>query len=121
MLLKQNVSEKIRDKLAHCDDLVIRSFPEINIEVMFFGHLIGERELYDNVIMPFSEVTNDELKSLLKRKEYKIKTNLNEIIKGVLEGKAAIIYKNTDAYLIDIYVPKTRSVTIAEIETVIIG
>ncbi|MFD1708157.1 spore germination protein [Siminovitchia sediminis] len=121
MLLKQNVSEKIRDKLVHCDDLVIRSFPEINIEVMFIGHLIGEQELFDNVLMPFSKVTNNEVKSLLKRKEYKLKTDLNEIIKGILEGKAAIIYKNTEAYLIDIYVPKTRSVTPAEIETVIIG
>src|SRR5699024_6462754 len=32
-----------------------------------------------------------------------------------------IIYKDTDAYLIDVYVPKTRNVSVAEIETVIVG
>ncbi|MGN7943235.1 spore germination protein [Virgibacillus sp. 6R] len=43
------------------------------------------------------------------------------MVKGVLEGKALIIYQNSLAYAVDIYVPKTISVSPAEIETVIVG
>jgi len=105
MYINKNLSENIKGRLYDCDDLVTRTFPELEIEVLFFGHLVGE----------------EELKNILRRKEYKQEEDINSMVNGILEGKALVIFKNSLAYAVDIYVPKTRSVSAAEIETVIVG
>lgn len=121
MFFKHGLLERLKEQFADCDDLIIRSFPEKKIEVLYFGHLVGEQELHDNVILPFTHAKDDEVSELLKREEYKLKTDYQEMVIGIIEGKALIIHKNRHAYIIDIYVPKTRAIEAAEIETVIVG
>ncbi|MFK5707800.1 spore germination protein [Lysinibacillus boronitolerans] len=121
MYINKNLSEHIKGRLDDCDDLVTRTFPELEIEVLFFGHLVGEEELRNNIVQPFSNIKNDEVINILRRKEFKQEEDINSMVNGILEGKALVIFKNSLAYVVDIYVPKTRSVSAAEIETVIVG
>ncbi|AST90095.1 hypothetical protein BC6307_01755 [Sutcliffiella cohnii] len=121
MYINKNLSVHVKDRLDYCDDLVIRTFPELKIEVLYFGHLVGEEELKNNILQPFSNTNDEEVKIILRRKQYQQEEDINLMVKGVLEGKALIIYQNSLAYAVDIYVPKTRSVSPAEIETVIVG
>lgn len=110
MYINKNLSEHIKGRLDDCDDLVTRTFPELEIEVLFFGHLVGEEELRNNIVQPFSNIKNDEVINILRRKEFKQEEDINSMVNGILEGKALVIFKNSLAYAVDIYVPKTRSV-----------
>ena len=50
MYINKNLSVHVKDRLDYCDDLVIRTFPELKIEVLYFGHLVGEEELKNNIL-----------------------------------------------------------------------
>ncbi|WP_158318626.1 spore germination protein [Halalkalibacter akibai] len=113
--------DEVLKKLTNCDDLVKRSFPELDINILYIGHLVGTEELDQDVLTPIAQIKKDEVIHLLGRSQYQSCDDSSKVIKGILAGKAAIFHKKNQSYLIDIYVPKTRAVTAAEIETSIVG
>lgn len=108
------------DNFKDCYDLVHRTFPDINVNILYFDHLIGSDELNRDVIDPLSRVRDFELPTLLKRSQYQPATDSKTVIKGILNGEVAIFHK-ANTYLISAYRPEARSVQQSETETVITG
>jgi len=112
--------EHTLDNFKDCIDLTHRTFPHINVNLVYFDHLIGSDELARDVIIPLSQVREYEVQSLLKRSQYQVATDSKTVIKGILNGDVAIFYKDL-TYLISIYKPESRSIQQSETETVITG
>lgn len=108
------------DNFKDCTDLTHHTFPEINVNLVYFGHLIGSDELYRDVTIPLTNVRANEVQALLTRNQYKLTPDSKSLIKGILNGEAAIFHNN-NVYLIDIFKPEARSIEQSETETVITG
>ncbi|WP_078429395.1 spore germination protein [Alkalihalobacterium alkalinitrilicum] len=121
MYLQTNVLEEIKNRLNPCDDLVTRTFPELEIIILYFDHLVGPHELEQDVLQPFSQIQENEVMDLLERSQYQKAKDTQTIITGLLSGNAAIFYKEKYPYLVNLYIPKTRDITAAQIETSIVG
>ncbi|MET3506927.1 spore germination protein [Halalkalibacter oceani] len=121
MFRSKNKLNHLKNAFSGCDDLVIRSFPELEIVTLYFGHLVGNEELEQNIIHPFSHISENEVRAVLESSPYEKCESEEKLIEGILAGKAAIFYQETATYLIDLFAPEIRSITAAEIETVIVG
>ncbi|QKS44750.1 spore germination protein [Paenibacillus cellulosilyticus] len=108
------------DNFKDCMDLVHHAFPEINVNLVYFGHLVGAEELSRDVTIPLTNIRENEVQALLTRNQYKLTTNSKSLIKGILNGEAAIFH-NDNVYLMDVYKPEARSIQQSETETVITG
>lgn len=101
-------------------DLLHRTFPQINVDIVYFGHLIGNEEFNRDVITPLLNVKETDLAQLFQQSQYvEIKDNV-DAVKGILEGKIAIFH-GKKAYAVDVYGPPARPVAQSEQETVITG
>lgn len=108
------------DNFNDCIDLVYRTFPEIKVSLVYFEHLIGKEEFFQDITLPLENVQEQEVKCLLNRSQYQKVNDSKVLIKGILGGEVAIFY-NDEAYLIDVYKPNLRSIQESETETVITG
>ncbi|MCM3634152.1 MULTISPECIES: spore germination protein [Paenibacillus] len=107
------------DNFKDCIDLTHRTFPEINVHLVYFDHLINSDELY-RYITPLTEAREYEIQNLLIRSQYQLALDSDTVIKGILYGKIAIFHKD-DTYLVDAYKPEARSIDASQTETVITG
>lgn len=110
----------ILQEFQNCNDLVHRTFPMIDVDVIYFGHLIGNEEFDRDVITPLTNIKPNEVKELLQRSQYQRKNDSKSVVVGILSGKVAIFYQE-QVYLINVYGPAARSVKESETETVITG
>jgi len=108
------------DNFKDCYDLVHHSLPDIQVDLVYFFHMIGHEEFDRDVITPLTEAGQPALQTLLKRSQYQLTLNSKHLIKGILEGSVAIFH-NGDAYLVNVAKPATRPVQQSESETVISG
>ncbi|WP_176560323.1 spore germination protein [Brevibacillus dissolubilis] len=108
------------DQFTDCADLVHRSFPKANLDVVYFAFLVGNDEFLRDIAMPFSDVTESEAALRLTQSQYMPVNNSKDCIKGILNGKAAIFFQDV-AFLVDISHPIGRSIAQSETETVITG
>ncbi|GMK40624.1 spore germination protein [Paenibacillus sp. CCS19] len=108
------------DNFKDCLDLTHHTFPEINVNLVYFGHLVGSEELSRDVTIPLSNIRENEVQALLGRNQFKRTNDSKSLIKGILNGEAAIFH-NDNTYLIDVYKPEGRSIQQSETETVITG
>ncbi|KHF41561.1 spore germination protein [Halalkalibacter okhensis] len=121
MYLQMTLLDEVKKKLHPCDDLTTRTFPELNIIILYFDHLVGTQELEQDVLQPLSKISESEVMDVLNRFQYQEAKDTKTIIKGILAGNAAIFYKRKNIYLINLYTPKTRDISAAQIETSIVG
>lgn len=108
------------DNFKDCIDLVHRTLPEISINLVYFGHLIGSEEFSNEITIPLSDIQASEVQLLLNRSQYREVTDSKVVINGILNGEVAIFY-NEKIYLINVYKPDSRSIQGSESETVITG
>lgn len=111
---------EVQAEFTDCSDINYRSFPDINVEIVYFGHLVGNEELERDVVQPLATSSPDEVAQVFERGQYKRSTDVKELVDSILAGKAAIFYKQC-AYLADVYGPAARPVTQSETETIITG
>ncbi|WP_246469275.1 spore germination protein [Cohnella nanjingensis] len=112
--------ERTLHELNDCMDLVHRKFPSNGMDVVYFAYLVGNDDLYRDIIQPFSNATVQEAAARLACLPYTEVQNSNVCIDGILEGMAAIFLKGK-AYLIRIDEAEGRSIAQSETETVISG
>ncbi|MBO9598080.1 MAG: spore germination protein [Cohnella sp.] len=103
-----------------CMDLTHRRYQEIDIDLVYFSHMVDQDKLYRDTIQPLLQTNKEERFLLLKRSQYQPATDSKDLIKGILSGKVAIFHGNS-AYLVDVVGPPSRSVGQSETETVIVG
>jgi len=108
------------DNFKDCMDLVHRTFPSIDVSLVYFGHLVGSDALYQDVVLPLTTAHENEVQVQLTRNQFKQTTDSKTLIKGILSGEAAIFHKD-NAYLIDLFKPDARSIQQSEAEAVITG
>lgn len=113
-------SEEILHELEKCEDIVIRTFPELSVTLLYFDHLVGKNELNREVIGPLKNVTKNDLPQLLKQTQFQIPPNSQEAVQDVLSGKTIIFHEDT-VYSVHVYGPETRSIEPSETESVITG
>lgn len=108
------------ENFKDCIDLVYRTLPEINVSLVYFGHLVGGEEFSRDINTPLANIRESEVQLLLKRSQYHKVTDSKILIKGILNGEVAIFH-NEETYLINVYKPDSRSIQNSETETVITG
>lgn len=105
--------EEFRD----CTDLTHRSYPEIDVHLVYFSHLVDNDKLTRDVLNPLVQA---DFADVVKQSQYAPIVNAKELIQGILSGKVAIFFQN-HAYLVDVYGPQSRPVSESETETIISG
>lgn len=108
------------NNFTDCIDLVHRTFPEIHVDLVYFGHLVGSDEFSRDVIDPLSSILEHEVHHLLNRSQYQSISDSKMLIKGILNGEVALFHSEK-AYLINAFKPESRSIQQSETETVITG
>lgn len=108
------------DNFKDCIDLAHRTFPSISVDIVYFDHLIGTEEFNNNVIVPLSNIQLWNIQELFKRSQFQKVTDSKSLIKGILDGQAAIFHQ-TNCYLVNVNKPNARSIQQSETETVITG
>ncbi len=120
---EENLEPSLRHTIHEfedCVDLTHRRFPDIDIDLVYFSHMVDQDKLHRDTIQPLLQASIDELQPLLKQSQYQWITDSKDLIKGILSGKAAIFHGNA-SYLVDVVGPPSRSVGQSETETVIVG
>lgn len=112
--------EHIKSEFDDCSDFSHRFYPELNVDLLYFSHLVGSEELKRDVLEPLANVREEELPQLFKQSQFSESNSSKEVVKGLLDGMLAIFYKK-DIYLIGIANPPSRSINQSETETVITG
>jgi len=110
----------VLDNLKDCADLVQRTYPEIGVHIVYFGHQVSQDRLYRDVVHPLLQVRNEEVPQLLKQSQFQAVRDPKRIVVGILSGNAAVFH-GRDAYLTELYGPKSRSVSQSETETAMTG
>ncbi|MCA0755535.1 spore germination protein [Paenibacillus sp. N4] len=108
------------DEFKDCIDLVHRTMPEIQVEFVYFGHLVGSDPFTREIAVPFSSISADEVPSLLARTQYVETQSAKHLIKEILDGAVAIFYGGK-CYVVNVYKPDNRSIEQSETEAVITG
>ncbi len=103
-----------------CSDLSERRFPESEIVIVYFDHLVGKEPLRKDVLELFGHVPPLEIPAILEQSQYCPVMGINELVKGILSGKVGIFHSK-EAYLYDAYAPESRSIQPSEMESVITG
>ena len=117
---KRPTFEHISSEFDNCSDFTHRSYPELKVDLLYFGHLVGSEELNRDVLEPLLNVKEEELPQLFKQSQYVKSESSKKVIKGLLDGMLAIFYQ-TDTYLVGVAKPPGRQVNQSETETVITG
>lgn len=112
--------QQILQKFQNCTDLTHRTFPEIGVDLFYFGHMVGSIELARDVIEPLSNVTADEVPALFQRSQFKKAEQIQQAVKGILDGNAVVCHRN-EAYIVFVYMPDYRNIESSETESVITG
>jgi spore germination protein len=104
-----------------CIDLTHKIYPEVNINLVYFDHLVDHDKLYREVMNPILTLPSiGDIPMLFGQSQYSLITDTKELILGVLSGRVAIFF-NDEAFLVDVYGLQSRSVSPSETETVITG
>ncbi|MYL64647.1 spore germination protein [Bacillus hwajinpoensis] len=127
--LKQEAVEKdhsasfqkqITENFSGCDDLVQRTFPELNITIIYFLHMVNENLLEMDLLVPIYHASDETRLPFLKRSNFHKTDDEKKVIDGILNGEAAVFHHD-HAYLINISGPKQREIQPSETETTITG
>lgn len=101
-------------------DLTHRRYVDIDIDLVYFSHMVDQDKLHRDTIQPFQQANHEEIQLMLEHSPFQLITDSKELIKGILSGMVAI-FCGTSSYLIDVIGPPSRSVGQSETETVIVG
>lgn len=110
----------IKNQFDDCADLKQRTIPQLDVELLYFGHLTGTDELQRDVLNPLSNIKMQEFPSLLEQGQFRRSDSSKEVVKGILDGQLALFARH-GVYLVDVANPPTRQINQSETESVITG
>jgi len=110
----------ILDQFKDCIDFQQRTYPNCSVHIVYLPFLVGPEPLKRDIVDPLSEATEEEAEQIFKRSQYKLTGDAKECVKGILDGQAAIFFRDL-TYLVDISEPVGRSISQSDTETVISG
>lgn len=113
-------SADILNEFKKCEDIVTRTFPHLNINLLYFDHLVNKNELNREIINPLNNAAPNELPQLFQQSQFKVPENMNETIERVLNGEVAIFH-GENVYAVNVYGPDSRAIEQTETESVITG
>jgi len=102
------------------EDIVHRTFPEINVEIMYSSVLVDHSAMYREVVTPLSNIQQHEFDDLMARKQFVETSSGEEVVAKILDGHVAIFYQQ-QAFVISEYGPEYRSIDISPSEMVVAG
>lgn len=103
-----------------CSDMFHRTIPSIQVDLVYFPHLVDHMQLSREVIDPLSNVETDDLSSILEQSQFEEADDPKKIVIGILSGQVAIFH-DEKVYLVFVYGPQARGVEQSETESVITG
>ncbi|MBW7475607.1 spore germination protein [Paenibacillus oenotherae] len=103
-----------------CIDLIHRSYPELHIDLLYFGHQVDHDRLYQDIMNPLLTGEAEVIPTILKQSRFASVSDPKELIIGILSGKAALFFQN-DVFLADVFGSTSRAISQSETETVITG
>ncbi|MDQ0483550.1 spore germination protein [Guptibacillus hwajinpoensis] len=118
--LELSLYEQVVNELEGCSDREDIHFPELQVNLIYFNHLVDKDRFQSEILDPFYHVTKEELSSLLKRSFYKPVADLKEVIDGILDGETAIFDKER-VFLANVAGGEKRNIQPSETETAITG
>jgi spore germination protein len=117
---KKPTFDHVNTEFDNCTDLTHRTYPQLNVNLLYFSHLVGSEELKRDVLDPLGHVKEEEVADLLKQSHFQYSENSKDVVTGVLDGKLALFY-DQKTYLVEVANPPSRAVNQSETETVITG
>lgn len=106
------------DEFRDCGDLTHRHFPEQGLDLIYFEHLIDQKKLNDQLLIPL--IGGEETALLLGPLRPFAVFDSNELVNGVLAGGVAI-FAADGIYVLNVYGSDGRTVSQSDTETVITG
>ncbi|MCC3375461.1 spore germination protein [Cohnella sp. REN36] len=103
-----------------CMDVSHRRFASLGMDVVYLSYLVGNEELYRDIIQPFSKASEREAAVILDNPPYAEAKDATACVDGILAGRAAIFFRDK-TYLVKIDTSTGRSIEQSESETVISG
>ncbi|NBD27533.1 spore germination protein [Paenibacillus glycinis] len=116
---QQQLSHILR-QFDDCADFTHKAFPELHADLLYFDHMVDSQKLYREVTAPILSASESELQNALDRLSGARMEADRDIVVAILSGSVALIYRE-QAYVIDMYNPKGRSISQSESETTITG
>ncbi|GGG06133.1 spore germination protein [Paenibacillus abyssi] len=116
----KNRFNEVQKAFEKCEDIVYRTFPQLDITLIYFDHLVEKLDLDRDVIRPLNQVTKNDLQGLFKQSQFERTQNAAETIESILNGKVAVFHGD-DTYVVNAYGPASRAVVESETESVITG
>lgn len=111
---------RVQQFFVDCADLNHRSWPEVGLDMLYFGHFIGNEEFSREISEPFRSTQPNEMDQVLRRSEYEPVSDCRSAVKGILNG-CVCLFHNGRAYLVNVSLPETRSISQSETESSISG
>lgn len=119
--LDQSLLQHIYEQFKNCDDLERKDFPDLDVTILYFGHMVDFNKLSGEVIDPFLQIQPHDLDRLFQSTLFVPTTDEKQLVKGILAGNIALFHQKNHAYLIDAAGAEKRSITPSETESVITG
>ncbi|QSF44194.1 spore germination protein [Paenibacillus tianjinensis] len=110
----------ILEEFDQCADLNHRSYPEVEIDVLYFSHSVDSVLFMREIQEPFSKTRLDEVDRLLQQSQFTPAKDPKQVVIGILEGNVGVFHRGM-VYLLDVFSPETRGVQQSETETIIAG
>lgn len=111
---------RVLHEFHDCTDLIYRSYPHLQIELVYFEHQVDQDKLFRDVMNPILNIPDNDTQALLNQSPFSAATDMKELVIGILSGRIAIFHKQ-DAYLANVFGFQSRPVGESETETVITG
>ncbi|PLT32901.1 spore germination protein [Bacillus sp. V5-8f] len=110
----------IREEFRDCADLVENDITHLSLQYTYIENLVKEAKVQELLVEPFDKGKPDDVIKILSETRYQEVADNETLCQGVLDGKAAIFYKEK-AYLVNVFGPEARSIAESQTESVIIG
>ncbi|MDQ0300233.1 tetrahydromethanopterin S-methyltransferase subunit G [Salibacterium salarium] len=108
---------------SDCDDLTRYSLKNKQLQFLYFKSLIDKKTYEQEVLYPFEALKDDNktVSAYLENEQFENVRTSEDITERILNGYIAIFLNQSEAYVINAFGPKTRSIEESETETTIVG
>ncbi len=104
----------------NCDDLIHRSLPAVQIDLIYFAHLIDKNQLHQDVVEPLMQINDHTVDQVLQQTQYTPVNDESSMIEAIARGNVIIIH-GQNVFQTDVFSPATRDIQHSETESVITG
>jgi spore germination protein len=118
--LKPPTLEHTLEEFKDCDDLTHRSFPNYQIDLIYFDQLTDKDKLNRQILTPLLSGDEKEIAKALQNLQQYETNSSKQLILNVLSGGVAV-FSNQGIFVINVYSPESRTISQSETETVITG